>query len=42
MMVCLEDYLKYMLQKWKLVIAIVAACTVLFTGAMYLFYEVVV
>ena len=41
-MVCLEDYLKYMLKKWKLVIAIVAACTVLFTGAMYLFYEAVV
>lgn len=41
-MVCLEDYLKYMLKKWKLVIAIVAACTVLFTGAMFLLYETVV
>lgn len=41
-MVCLEDYLKYMLKKWKLVLAIVAASTLLFTGVMYLLYEAVV
>ena len=41
-MVSLEEYLKYMLKKWKLVIAIVVACAALFTGAMYLFYELVV
>ena len=41
-MICLEDYLKYMLKKWKLILAIVAASTLLFTGAMYLLYEAVV
>ena len=42
MMISLEDYLKYMLKKWKLVLVIVAASTLLFTGVMSLFYDAVV
>lgn len=42
MMISLEDYLKYMLKKWKLVLAIIASSILLFAGAMYLLYESVV
>lgn len=41
-MVSIEDYVKFMLKKWKLAVAIVAASCLLFTAAMKLFYKTVV
>ena len=41
-MINLEDFIKFMLKKWKLVIAIVAASCLIFTAAMKLFYKTVI
>lgn len=41
-MINLEDFIKFMLKKWKLAVVIVAATCLLFTAAMKLFYKTVV
>lgn len=41
-MINLEDFIKFMLKKWKLAVVIVAASCLIFTVAMKLFYKTVV
>lgn len=41
-MISLEEFLKYMVKKWKLVITIVVVSCLIFTAAMKIFYKTVV
>lgn len=40
-MVSVEDFVKYMIKKWKLVVGIILLCTLVFAGASKLFYRTV-
>lgn len=41
-MTSFEELLKYLLKKWKLMLAIVAVCSITFACSVYCFYETVV
>lgn len=41
-MISLEGLLKYLLKKWKLMLAIIAVCAMVFAGSVYFLYETVV